>query len=375
MKIRAYPLALILAIISLVPLQVSWGAEPTPTPAQGVSGQVINATTGEPAPGGLQVMLHMWTQDFEDRGMIHGETQADGSFTFAEAPLLPGISYAVMAVYQGAAYMSAPQQVGEKGTLEPFEVQIYEMSPDPSAVSIPSMHVLLDYDQGGLSVAELYVLSNTGNTSLGGGVELADGQQASLLFELPPGAANVMFPGSPAGRLRIVEGGFALLEPIGPGEDSARVMVRYVLPYEGQIVLRHSVPLPVGEVNVMVRHGTGLEVDLPDSTYAGVQRMGEGQVFGLYVLEPMAVGETLELPVAGLPERPVAPVAGAAEPAGGGPSATAFGLALVGLAALVTGLWLWRSGSGEETGIAGEDGLAAEMDSRVDEESEEAAPD
>ncbi len=373
MKIGAYPLALMLLVLSLaVPQHVARAAEPTPTPAQGASGQVINATTGQPAPGGLQVMLHMWTEDFEDRGMIHGETLDDGSFTFPEAPLLPGISYAVMAVYQGAAYVSPPQQVGEGGALQPFLVQIYEMSPDPSAVSISSMHVLLDYDQGGLSVAELYVFDNAGDTSLGGGVVLAEGEEATLRFDLPPGAANVMFPGSPAGRLRIVEGGFALLEPIGPGEQSAQVMVRYVLPYQGEMVLRHAVPLPVEEVNVMVRHGTGLEVDLPDSAYAGVQRIGEGQVFGLYVLEPMAAGEILELPVAGLPERPVAPVAGAPEPAAGGPSATAFGLGLAGLAALVGGLWLWRRGSEEESGFAGQDGLAAEMDHPVDEESEEA---
>jgi hypothetical protein len=376
LKIGAYPLALILAVIGLaVPRQFSWGAEPTPTPAQGAGGQVINATTGEPAPGGLQVMLHMWTEDYEDRGMIHSETQADGSFTFPEAPLLPGISYAVMAVYQGAAYVSPPQQVGEEGTLEPFVVQIYEMSPDPSAVSIPSMHVLLDYAQGGLLVAELYVFSNAGNTSLGGAVELADGEQATLRFELPPGAANVMFPGSPAGRLRPVEGGFALLEPIGPGENSAQVMVRYVLPYEGETVLRHAVPLPVEEVNVMVRHGTGLEVDLPDSAYAGLQRVGEGQVFGRYVLDPMAAGQALELPIKGLPELPVALEEPAAAQAADGPSATAFGLGLAGLAALVAGLWLWRSGAEEETEIAAEDGLAAEVDPPVDGQSGEASRD
>jgi hypothetical protein len=232
-----------------------------------VTGRIINHNTDDPPPEGLVIMLHAWDSSGQQKAMVHGESNPGGTFTFENVFFDPEIFYAVMVTYEGATYFSKPAQAQSDKTIEPIAVLIYETTNDLSQLKLEMVHMIFEFDQGGLIIGELYGLVNHGDRTLAEGTILADGSNATIAFTLPEGAANVSFPGSPPERYSLIQGGFSLNQPLSPSSDSGMVFVSYVLPFENELTLERELPLETATVNLLIPHEGGMSVDAVSLEY------------------------------------------------------------------------------------------------------------
>ena len=99
-------------LIILLPVQQASAqhGDPPPLPADAwkgqVSGKVVNQTTGETVAEPVEVMLHAWDTENQERLMLHGKAEPDGTFRFEDVDFHQSFSYSVMATYLGATYFS-----------------------------------------------------------------------------------------------------------------------------------------------------------------------------------------------------------------------------------------------------------------------------
>ena len=339
----------LLGLLLVLPLAMS-GGRPAGPPHQTqdeaagsqVTGRIVNGTDGRQVPEGLEVMLHTWSEVTGEGPMEHGASGPGGAFVFEDVQIVPGASYAAMALYEGASYFSELAVASEQQPLAPFEIVIYETTPNLEAVSVDSLHVILEAAQGGLRVAEIYVLSNRGDHTVAGAAEPGAVQKGSLQFWLPEGAANVSFPGSEGARFVPAAEGFSDSAPLVPGEGSGQVVVSYVLAYEDGLRFRHGTDLPISVTNILVPYGSGLKVAEGSVEYAGTRTVGNAGAYEVYRLGPIAPGEVIEVELSGALAVPAAPDEAAfpEDPLAG--KGLPLGLAAVGTALLGAGVWWWR---------------------------------
>ncbi len=338
---------LILSIGLFLPTVSGIAQEGTPTPEVGilVRGFLANHTTGEPGPEGLELMLHAWDESGAARGMVHGVSGPDGVFELEGVIVEAGVFYAVMARYEGVAYFSEPVTVGEDGTLPNIEVAIYETTSDTTEIYLDVFQVGVGTGQGGLAIAELYMLSNRGNRTVVGSNDLGEGEGGPLMFSLPPDAANVSFPSASPERYRVFPGGFFDTGGLRPGDGTGHVLVNYILPYEeDSLTLIRPVPFDLGEVKVFIPHQLGLQVEISESMAEGVKVMSSSaEAFEVYSLGPLQQGDSVELIVTGtLPSQ---------SPLASDQALTSVlrfdpGLywvaSILGVTLIISGLWWWR---------------------------------
>ncbi len=187
---------------------------PTPEGSQiAVRGVITNRSESGEVRAGIEVMLHAWDSEGAARMMLHGTSNADGSFVFEGVELEPVLTYAVMATYQDVAYSSNPVQP-IAGELPFIEVPVYETTSDIGGAVIDLLYIVIGTGQGGLAISEFYALSNSLDRTISEALTLEDGTSATLVFALPPEAANATFPPAPRERFRVFPGGFADLQPL-----------------------------------------------------------------------------------------------------------------------------------------------------------------
>jgi len=321
----------------------AWAQEdPPPLEGESVSGIVVNLTTGDPAPEGLSVMLHGWSADGEQRVMLHGESVVGGAFSFEDLQLEADVLYAAMAVYQDVTYISTPAQLLEDGGLESLRVEVYETTGSDDQVTINQHHIILGFAQGGLSVAEIYTLTNGGDQTVKDALLLEDDRSATLQFPLPPGAANLTFPTAPSDRFITRAGGFADTRPLIPGERSGQVVVAYILQYEDELTLEYVVPYDTERISVLLPHASGLSFDSDAAEYLGVETFADGESYETYVLGASAAGDQIALPLSGRPEAPTSGMVSASVSSTGSEEGIALGIGVLGLTLIVAGVWWWR---------------------------------
>jgi hypothetical protein len=320
-----------------------WAQEdPPPAPGKTVSGAVINLTTGEPAPGGLSVMLHGWGADGEQKTMLHGESGLGGTFRFEDVQLHADVLYSAMAVYLDVTYFSPPTQLLDDGALESLRVEVYETISSDDQVTVDQHHIILGFAQGGLSVAEIYAITNGGDRAVKDAIQLEDNRSATLQFPLPSGAANLSFPTAPGDRFIPRSGGFADTRPLIPGARSGQVVVTYILQYEDELILEHIVPYDTEKISVFLPHTSGLSLDIEAAEYLGVETFADGQSYETYVLEASSAGDRLALPLSGRPEAQAIGMGSETLSESGSGEGIALGIGVLGLTLIVTGVWWWR---------------------------------
>ncbi|MEE8121836.1 MAG: hypothetical protein V3T55_09920 [Anaerolineales bacterium] len=346
---------LFLLTVLIPPAGPGLAQEGTPIPEEGilVQGFLFNRTTDEPGPDGIEVMLHAWDESGAARGMVHGVSGPGGAFEFEGVNVEQGVFYAVMAVYQGATNLSETFVADEDGRLPEIEVAIYETTTDTTNINIDLLHIVIGTGQGGLTVAEYYALSNQGDRTVVSSGALEQGREDTLVFTLPPHAANISFPSANPKRYRVFPGGFADSSGISPGVGTSQVVVTYVLPYEvGPLTIIRPVPFDVGEIKVFMPHQIELQLDVLDGTEEGVKMLGSNaEAYEVYALGPLQQGDPVELVVTGTLPSPSLP---AGEDtiiinAGTRPSLL-WGASILGVALITGGLWWWRRGEERSAG-------------------------
>ena len=123
--------------------------DPPPLPADAwkgqVSGKVVNQTSGRTVAEPVEVMLHAWDTENQERLMLHGKADPNGTFSFENVDFHQSFSYSVMATYLGATYFSQPANVQKGETSLTLDVQVYDTTDDLSSITIDQLHVLFYY--------------------------------------------------------------------------------------------------------------------------------------------------------------------------------------------------------------------------------------
>ncbi len=348
----------------LLPTGLGFAQEGTPIPEEGilVQGFLLNRTTSEPGPEGIEVMLHAWDESGAARGMVHGMSGPGGAFEFEGVKVEQGVFYAVMAVYQGATNLSETFVANGDSRLSEIEVRIYETTTDTTDIVIDLLHLVIRTGQGGLKVAEYYALSNQGDKTVVNSGALEQGGENTLVFTLPPHAANISFPSASPKRYQLFPGGFADTSGISPGVGTSQVVLTYVLPYEESLTLTRLIPFDINEIKVFIPHQLGLQVAMPESNDQGVEMLGSNsEAYDVYTLGPLKQGSQFETIVTGtLPGLSSASEDSSMvrdEPGTG----MLMGASILGMALIIGGLWWWRRG---EERSAGEEvlGLGESLD-------------
>lgn len=341
---------IVVALLTALPAAAqSDGPAPQPETFIRVIGQIVNGTTGAETPGDLEVMLHVWDADFNEKDMVHGVADGDGRFQFDDVPYQPDLLYAIMASYQEATYFSTPINVSEGETTLELEVPVFEATDDTAAVQVESMHLFFDIEQGGLMVGEIYSLSNSGDRTVFGATALDDGTPATLQFTLPPDAASITFQGNQS-RYFLTEEGFADTAPLLPGTNSGQVVVTYILPYEDSISLVRTAVFPTKELNVLIPPSLGVTLDDTGFISQGQRDMGNGFVVDVFSQENLAAGEAINLDLTGkLAVNGTNPMV--ATPPARKSDGLAIGVILLGVSVIGAGIWWYRRPIEEEEGF------------------------
>ena len=320
-----------------------------------VSGRIVTNTPGATVPGNVSMMLHAWDENLTQKLMRHAQAGPDGSFRFEEVPFEPGVNYAVMAIYRGVTYFSDPAEVGDQQDRLELEVPVYETTTDASPVRIDRLHIAFAFAPGGLSVTELYSLSNPGDRTMTGTVTLESGQAATLAFPLPENAANVGFGQNAGGRFVQFAGGFADTAPLLPGTGSGQVVVSYVLPYSAGMAFSYQAPYPIDGVNFLLPADSDLALSGEGLVSAGTRELGQGATFAVMIHDGLDVAETLEVVLSGAP--PAASVGQVTSPAAGAVATSpkagiVIGGSVLGLVLIGIGLWWLRQPAVEKSAPA-----------------------
>jgi hypothetical protein len=191
--------------------------------------------------------------------------------------------------YDAITYFSEVVPVGVQATLP---ITIYERTPDASAVRADVLHVIAQPADEGLSVSEVYVLSNSADRVI------ANPGEAILHIGLPVGAAQFTAdPNMPADVL--VPGGDGLdfygsFPAASQGTQS--IAFSYVLP-KGSTALDRSVSFPIDSVNLLVQ-GDPQAIRVSSDRFASQgTRSFEGEVYQLFQAGNVTPGQMVPLKI------------------------------------------------------------------------------
>jgi hypothetical protein len=251
-------------------------------------------------------MLHVLDQDMNQLGMLHGKSIQDGSFKIEDVPFQVGMAYAAAVVYEETTYYSQVAPAEDGITSLNLDVPVYESTTDLSKVLVEQMHVLFSFAQDGMDVKELYVLSNQGNRTVKGAVDVPgnEGVKAAVRFVLPEKADFINFQPQAEDRFMKFPGGFADMASIVPGEMVSQFVVGYLLPYTTPITYQLKTTLAVQRVSFVLPADSGVSLKGEGLGAAEPTAAQDGQLYNLYKLENIPAGQTLDLTFEGKPNIP-----------------------------------------------------------------------
>ncbi len=321
-----------------------WGASPTATSAQEptppaatgeVTGTILNQNQGTSVAENLEVMLHIWDEEYVELGMLHAQSQPDGTFRFTEVALGPGQLYAVMAIYDDVTYYSDTLPAVDGSNQLELDVPVFETTTDLSAVQIDQMHILFNFATDGLETTEIYLLSNMGQRTVKDAVKLEDGTLAALRYPLPGDADFIFFQPNEQNRFIKFPGGFADTSPVLPGERTDRYTVKYLVPFSQGQTYSYTAPLNIKTMNFLLPQDAGVSLD--GQGLAGPQpvTLDSGASFMVYSYSDITAGQTIKVTFSGKPI-PVSP-----SKLGNQTLPLALGGGMLGLVMAGVGLWWW----------------------------------
>ncbi len=235
-------LTLLLCIVFIGSGYISAQGTPTATPnlmataPRGmVTGKVTNGTAASPAPANISVSLLI---NHENATLLHMDTQtaADGSFQFNDVPIVTGYDYVTAALYRDRIFNSAFKVGDADSTALDLPIRIYELTEDPSVLSISSSEAQLDAQGNTLEVRQVLHFHNSSDRLFTTSKDLGDGRFGSVLISLPPGAQVVSLDNQT--RYIVSPRDFSVLDTTAvlPGDEHV-VIIAYIIPYDGKAAL------------------------------------------------------------------------------------------------------------------------------------------
>ncbi len=356
-------IAVLLGFAMIVLSMPARAQSPTPTetaekvPTGEVTGALVNRSKGGAIPENLPIMLHIYDQNYSQLGMLHAQSQPDGSFCFDGVPLNQDLFYVGFVTYRGVSYNSQPV-LYDGNTIPGIELPIYETTDDLSQVQVDEMHVLFNFAEDGLEVNEIYLISNLGDRTVTGTITLDDGQPATIELPLPDGADYVFFKPEESERFVKLEDGFVDKAPLVPGERTSRMMVSYLIPYTEEMSYTYFAPLTISNIDFLLPADeqvilSGENLDGPEIT-----TLNNDSIYQAYTHQGLYAGETLSIDMLGQPSvmtsggSNVSPVKGNGLDLSG---AIGIGSGILGLGVIAFGVWRWRKTRDDDTEASQED--------------------
>jgi 5-hydroxyisourate hydrolase-like protein (transthyretin family) len=239
-----------LAAISILVAPAAWAA------GGDITGHVVDVTTGKPVSD-LTVFLFD-SSNAQQAGDT--KTDASGQFTFTGIDSSAGKSYVVVTNYKGSHYESAAVSPGAS----PAEVKVYDLTTDPSQVTLDGWVVWIDRQTNGVSVQQDLQFKNRGDRGYVG-KQLVAGQQqkmpATVFLPLAPGASNFEYLGQfqqCCGAASADGKTFVHSAPILPGDTSGTL--RYVT-QQTPTQLTFPVTMPTAMFSILVPEGVTASSD------------------------------------------------------------------------------------------------------------------
>ena len=233
-----------------------------------LQGKVTNATTGRPAASVEVILLQL------QGGMqpvANTKSDSQGQFTF-DNPAIGAQPMLVRAVYKGVNFHQ-PLPPGK----DSVEVNVYDLSGDAKAVTVPSHLIIFQPNGASLTVAEQLLIRNETKPPVA--FFRADG---NFQFSLPDKAelkqvAAAGPAGMPVTQTPIEKGGnkYAFAYAFRPGDSEVRLA--YELPYAGDAATIKLTPSH-GEPRMIL-------VVPPSVTLSGDQLTSAGQEQGMNLFE------------------------------------------------------------------------------------------
>jgi hypothetical protein len=151
-------------------------------PLWAIDGQVLNQTTGKPQAGATVTLFKLGGQAGPE--VVESvKSTADGKFAI-DKPLAPGPAM-IQTAYDGVTYN---HMIPPGRPTSGIQIEVFNTSPKPGATKTANHMLLLEPQNGKLSVRESYFFLNDGKTTWN------DEKNGTLRFQLP---------GEPEGKIEI----------------------------------------------------------------------------------------------------------------------------------------------------------------------------
>lgn len=223
-----------------------------------IAGHVVQGTQGADLPQNLEVSLRVVDASETLVEELRQSTDGGGAFAFEDFPHGEEYRYRLGIVHNGR-----PRTVRLEDTSDPGNVDltIFETTSSLESLSVTTQVMMaprIDEIDRRMAVLELIQLENSGDhTFVANIAEPTEGMPALLRFGLPPGYRELAVESDlPPGNILEIDRGFALSNPVPPGEF--RVVYRYVAPYAGNTLrVDRSLPLGANEFRVLIPQDRG----------------------------------------------------------------------------------------------------------------------
>lgn len=260
-----------------------------------LEGQVVNGTAGAPEVGeGIPVVVHVYLGDSET-ATLEIVTGEDGRFRFDDLDTDPNLEYWPEASYLDVPYtVSAPLQFGDGQSSLSTTLTVYETTNDDAAVSLSSVHSIVESFGEVLRITEIHLLSNDGDRAYVGSSDGQD-QGATVFVPLPDTAVGLSFgDATQDGRFVETEGGITDTAPVPPGSETSMLFFSYHVPVTGDTIpLERRFAYPVGNLNMLVAQ-PGLSLNSEQLQSRGLQLFQDRQ-YELFALQNLEAGTPLTL--------------------------------------------------------------------------------
>lgn len=246
--------ALMLAGLSFaIPTVLIHAAPPQKdAPAVGVvSGQVRNGTDGASVPADLRLTLFIFDAAL-DRQQYETTADAQGNFRFEGILLNADHSYVVTTAYRDRVFTSALASPQDGAAQLEIPLTIYELTEDPSIITITSMVTQVNATDSALEVAQSITFVNRSDRAFSTSQTTADGRPISVVISLPPGAFVTGF--QEPDRFLVAQEQYAVVDTLTllPGRDHL-IQLLYVIDYQQDAIIEQQVNYALdGTVRLLV---------------------------------------------------------------------------------------------------------------------------
>lgn len=270
---------------------------PAPVPHDGMlSGLVTNATTGDPM-GNIGLILYVLSSDGSVLDTVTGSSAEDGTYSFENLQRDHTTTFVVEAIYNDIQYYSSDTATFLPDSKEAsLNVDVYETTDDPAAISATTLHRLIAFIPDFISVTDIYVYQNTGDKTFIG-VPGADGQLETVKFTVPDNAQDISLQFDTTRQLDDTT--FVESRPVIPGSRDYSVAVSYNIPIKGRTAeLKTKLVDDIPMVNLLMA-AQGAKLSGSDLA-RGQDRTIQGQTYQQYTAQNLPTGKVFDVSFSGL---------------------------------------------------------------------------